>query len=100
MKVTKENVFDLPIGPSDKRTLRALLDDVENINNSNPKAEIYIDWEDQHTKYSPERTEPCPDYEGTYRIYCNHSETYLGVEMDLDTLDTALCLLHNYLIYD
>ena len=52
--------------------LYALLLDLAEINNSLEKKgydKIYIEYQDYHNEYSPERTDPCPDYYGTYKIY-------------------------------
>lgn len=100
MKVTYENIEDLPIDNKDKVILKALLTDIDEINNANLKDPIYIDWEENHTEYSPEWTEPCLDFYGTYSLIRSTTKYRLGVEMDLDTLDTALCLLNNYIIYE
>lgn len=100
MKVTYENIEELPIDNKDKVILKALLTDIDEINNTNLKDPIYIDWEENHTEYSPERTEPCPDFYGTYSLIRSTTKDKLGVEMDIDTLDIALCLLNNYIIYE
>ena len=68
MKVTYENIEDLPIDNKYKVILKALLTDIDEINNANLKDPIYIDWEENHTEYSPEWTEPCPDFYGTYSL--------------------------------
>lgn len=97
MIVTEENINRLP--EKEQGLVKALLIDVDEINYHKPlnNTSIYIYWIDQHTEWSPERTDPCPDYYGMYRIV-RHNGEYLGVEMTLDDLDMALCLLHNYLI--
>ena len=100
MKVTYENIEDLPIDNKDKVILKALLTDIDEINNANLKDPIYIDWEENHTEYSPEWTESCPDFYGTYSLIRSTTKDKLGVEMNIDTLDIALCLLNNYIIYE
>ena len=57
---------------------------------------IYIIWIDEHTEYSPERIDPCPDYYGMYSVGIEGTNDTIGVEMDIDTLDTSLCLLCGY----
>ena len=50
-----------------------------------------------NNEYSPERTDPCPDFYGCYRL---KSEEYpsecVGLEMTLDELDNAMLILINY----
>ena len=93
MKITKENIKDVPISNEDKGLLSALLQDLEEINHNMPIHifDIYIDWIDKHTEYSPERTDPCPDYYGMYRLWQGNNT--LGIEMDLETLDYVMCVL-------
>lgn len=100
MKITEDTIDAIPI--KDRKLIQALFNDVEEINHNAScfKFDIYIDWINQHTEYSPEWTDPCPDFYGMYRIRRSDNDDVLGVEMDLDTLDTSLCLLHNYLIYE
>ena len=99
MKVTLKTIKTLPINDRDKDLLEGLLIDLKEINQVSNKPKIYIEFQDRHNEYSPERTDPCPDYYGYYTIRSETCEDLLGVEMDLDTLDTALCLLNNYLVY-
>lgn len=97
MIVTLDNLHKLP--EKDRGIVCSLMLDVEEINMSDSSiGHIDIEWIDTHTEYSAERVDPCPDYYGMYRIY--RDGTYLGCEMDLDTLDSAICVLHNYVIYD
>jgi len=100
MRVTQENIENLLIESIDKHILKALLEDLEEINNSLPlrTPNIFIEWQDWHNKYSVERTEPCPDYYGYYRLI--QGGKYLGMEMDLETLDYVLCVLRDIFIND
>lgn len=97
MKITKENIKDLPISESNKEKLGAILKDIEEINNVGGwfNSPLYIDWQDYHNEYSPERTDPCPDYYGyyTFRIDNSNYHDHLGLEMDLDELDNSVCLI-------
>ena len=95
MKITKETICKIP--EKEQGLVKALLVDLEEINQSTNK-ELYLDWIDTHTEYSPERTDPCPDFYGMYRVIRNGD--VLGVEMTLDELDISLCLLHNFIIND
>ena len=95
MKITEETIYNIP--ENEQGLVVALLNDIAEINDYT-HSNLKLDWIDQHTEWSPERVEPCPDYYGMYRIIRN--DKVLGVEMTLDDLDMALCLLHNYLISD
>ena len=98
MKVTIDNVENFPISEYEKGLLKALLKDLEDINQKS-KVELYIDWIDEHTEYSPERTEPCPDYYGMYVIRpVNTPYKSIGVEMDIENLDLTMCVLYNYIV--
>ena len=100
MKVIKENVLQLPIPIGEKRLLASLLNDLKEINDNSSKPEIYINWIDNHTEYSPERVDPCPDFYGMYTLKCEEvPEEIIGVEMDIHELDTCLCCLNNYILY-
>ena len=59
---------------------------------------LYIDYQDYHNEYSPERTDPCPDYYGLFslRFEKNPYET-VGDMMTLEELDTILCALVNFM---
>lgn len=107
MKVTIDNIknikyidgYALDYG---KRHLKAILKDVDELNDllkdkGESYRQIYINYEDEHTKYSPERVDPCPDYYGmfTLRFEKNQYET-IGEVMSLDELDNAICILINF----
>ena len=96
MKITEETIYNIP--EKEQPLVIALLNDLEEINHNLPlhSPNLELEWIDEHTHYSPEWTDPCPDYYGMYRVW--RGDDYIGVEMDLDTLDSALCLLHNFLI--
>jgi hypothetical protein len=99
MRVTYENIKTLPINDKEKGLLRAILLDVDDINKMNIKPPIYIDWQDFHNEYSPEWTDPCPDYYGCYTLKSEALEgEIIGIEMTIDMLDDALCTLSNYVI--
>lgn len=100
MKVTIENYHQLPIPLKEKRLLVSLLDDLKEINENSFKPEIYIDWIDEHTKYSPERVDPCPDYYGMYTLRCEEvPKEIIGIEMNISELDICICCLNNYIMY-
>ena len=99
MIITKNNIKDIPISDKNKSLLNALLQDLEEINNNLPKTyHISIDWIDKHTKYSPERVDPCPDYYGMYRLW--QGDKTLGIEMDLETVDYVLAVLSDIFVND
>ena len=100
MKVTIENYQRCGENP---KLLYSLLIDLAELNELIEKYKIdnkqlYIDYQDYHDSYSAERTDPCPDYYGMYRVW--RGDDFIGVEMDLDTLDSTLCLLYNFVIED
>ena len=106
MKVTKEVIKTLNISDSDKRLLNALLLDVEELNNELDNRnqywkKVYIEYQDWHNEYSPERVDPCPDYYGYYflRFEDNESES-CSTEMNIHELDIVLCALINLVEYD
>lgn len=96
MKVTKETISNIP--DNDRDLIISLLNDVRDINNSikDYSENIYIDWQDYHDEYSPERTDPCPDYYGMYAIMRNNE--CLSEKLTLNDLDSQLCLLYNYVV--
>ena len=98
MIVTEDKINMLPISDYDKGLLKALLIDLEEINHSLPlkASNINIVWIDEHTEYSPERTDPCPDYYGMYRLWQGNKT--LGVEMDLEILDYVLAVLSDIFV--
>ena len=97
MKITEENINSLPISDYEKGLLSSLLKDLEDINDKGDKI-LYINYIDQHTEYSPECTDPCPDFYGMFQIINSETRDSLGVEMTIEDLDTSLCLLYNYVV--
>lgn len=95
MKITFDNLSSLPISLRELELLKALLNDLNEINSKLDK-EIYIDWNNEHTEYSPERVDPCPDYYGMYRLWQGNNT--LGIEMDLETLDYVMCVLSDIFV--
>ena len=95
-KITLNNYIDI-IPENEQILIKALLEDIESINKyiSN-KGFIWISYEDEHTEYSPEWTDPCPDYYGCYRIHNSLNDDTIGIEMTLDDLDMNLCTLINF----
>ncbi len=100
MKITEETICKIP--EKEQGLVKALLQDLEEINHNLPlrSKELYLNWIDYHTEYSPEWTDPCPDFYGMYTVKREGDSEILGVEMTLDELDTSLCLLHNFVVYD
>lgn len=100
MKVTRENFKDIE---NNQGLLESLLIDLEELNqlledNDEAYRKLYIDYQDYHNEYSPERTDPCPDYYGLFslRFEKNPYET-VGDMMTLDELDNALFILINFI---
>ena len=102
MKITKDNIDKLKISDNDKNLLKALLIDIEEINNLSDNVhqeykKLYIDYQDYHNEYSEERVDPCPDYYGMYTLrFEKNPNEKCGIEMDLDTLDTVICSIYNF----
>lgn len=66
MQITKENLNLLP--EKERNFVKNLLDyDLQEINSFN-KGVFTLHWQDCHDEYSPERTDPCPDFYGKYDI--------------------------------
>lgn len=100
MKLTFEN-FRKYVPTEDCTLFQSLLVDLIDINQrlkENGMSEIFIDFQEYHDEYSPERTDPCPDYYGYYRIYPQIDPyNHIGLEMDIHQLDDSLCLLYNFI---
>ena len=109
MKVTQENVKEIKYiynwnsSDSAQNYLKSLLIDLLELNNEldnrgESHKQLYIDYEDKHTEYSPERTDPCPDYYGLFTLrFENKPYETVGGIMDLNELDTVLCSLIDFI---
>lgn len=101
MRVTKENIGQILGFATNQKRLDSLLDELADINlrmNGNDywstKMSMFIDYEDKHTAYSPERTDPCPDWYGFFTLrWENEPSEKIGDYMTLEELDTVLCVL-------
>lgn len=95
MKVTKDNYKEI-IPEKEQSLLNALLCDLEDVNEYT-EMKLFIDWQDYHDEYSPERTDPCPDFYGYYTLRFEEipNET-VGTLMDINELDCSICLLYTY----
>ena len=104
MKITLDN-YKLIIPEKDCNLIYSLLIDLSNLNNmldENNKSykKLSIDYITEHTVYSSERTDPCPDYYGMYRlVYENNIYENVGLEMNINELDTVICALINFIEY-
>ena len=67
MKLTKDNIAKINVSDEVKKSLILDLTDIDEINTISGK-DFYINWQDYHDEYSPERTDPCPDYYGYFSI--------------------------------
>jgi len=99
MKITVDN-YKI-VSEKDQKLLYALLIDLDEINNmleSKGYDKIYIDYIDTHTEYSPEWTDPCPDYFGMYTLRSiNNQYEIIGIEMTIEDLDMVMCTLINFI---
>ena len=109
MRVTSHNINEIDYVWSSKSTIdysRSLLMnlvlDAVSVNmyleKINPDRKIYIDYETEHTEYSPERVDPCPDYYGSFTLrYENYPNETIGDPMTIDELNNALFILNEFL---
>lgn len=101
MRVTLDNYKDI-IPKENQLLMHGLLLDLLELNTElenlqEPYRQLFIEYIDEHTEYSPERTDPCPDYYGMYKLlFENNPYESVGTEMDINELDTALCVLINF----
>lgn len=87
MKITLDNYKECC--PSDKQGLmEALLIDIKEL-----PSELEIHYVTEHTEYSCERTDPCPDYYHTYFIKWAECDDNINSGLTLEELDNHLCTL-------
>ena len=82
----------------DRLLLKALYDDLNEINKlliiNGYDMQLRIDYENNHTEYSPERTDPCPDFYGMFTLSFEHNQNeIIGDIMTIDELDQALFVI-------
>lgn len=101
MKLTDENYKDY-VPKKDQELFGSLLIDLSTLNSilvdqGEAYRKLYFDIETNHTPYSPERTDPCPDYYGMYtiRFEKNKYET-VGDYMTINELDNAMLIISNF----
>ena len=100
MKVTKENFKDIE---NNQGLLESLLIDLEELNQlledkDEAYRKLYIDYQNYHNEYSPERTDPCPDYYGLFSLrFEKYPYETVGDMMTLEELDNALFILINFI---
>lgn len=91
MILNYDNLYLIP--ENDISLVKSLLDIKNKYNNTQYNFDIY--FQDYHDEYSPERTDPCPDYYGCYRLIKNND--FIGLEMTLEELDNAICILSDFI---
>lgn len=101
MKITIDNYKKI-IPKENQSLMLGLLIDLEELNTElddiqESYRKLYIDYITEHTEYSPERTDPCPDYYGMYKlVFEKNPYESVGTEMTIEELDSALCILINF----
>ena len=96
MRITEENIDRNYESLDDRDYVRALMKDIAEINEVTG-LDFFIDFQDYHDEYSPERTDPCPDYFGFVRLKEAHMPPgeSLGGVVTLDELDTLIYTVHS-----
>lgn len=101
MKITIDNIHEVK-KINDKINvsyLESLCIDLMELNNELENSNlyhkrIYLDIQDYHNEYSPERTDPCPDYYGMFSLRFENDNYMIGDFIGkLDELDTILFTL-------
>ena len=101
MRLTNEN-FKEYVPKEDQNLFESLLIDLMELNQvledqGEKYRQLYFSIETEHTEYSPEWTDPCPDYYGMYSIcFENNPYEIVGDYMTIDALDDAMLILCNF----
>ena len=97
MKITIENHIE-HIPSKDLLLFVSLLKDLEELNEMvDDNQKMFIDYNLEHTEWSAERTDPCPDYYGMYSLrFENNPIEMIGDFMTIDELDNALFILNDF----
>ena len=95
IKITKITLKVLPT--QEQGLVESLLDELDYINKCSDFQKLDLYWEDEHTEYSVERTDPCPDYYGSYIFISRITGDSVGITMTADELDSAICLLYDFI---
>lgn len=109
MRIIKENIKDIDYFQGFegdlsycKSLLVSLLTDLDELNqmledNGENYRKLYIEYIDSHTEWSAERTEPCPDYYGMFKlVFEKNPYECVGEPMNVLELDNAMLLLINF----
>jgi len=99
MKIDFDNYREI-LPKKDWNLIEALLIDLVNINTileEHDKEDkiLSIFWQEWHDEYSPERTDPCPDYYGCYQI--GQDADFIGDKMTLEELENSIFVLSNFI---
>ena len=96
MKITKENYKEI-IPKEEQDLLFSLLNVLDDINEYIREDKLYVDWQEYHNEYSCERTDPCPDFYGCYRLkFEKIANECVGDVMTIYELDNVLSVLYDY----
>ena len=96
MKITTTNIKNITSNIREQELIKMDLADIADINEklSTVGKKLYIYWEDQHTEYSCERTDPCIDYYGWYSIRNVEDNELIGLECPTeDDLQNIICTI-------
>ena len=95
IQIDRKNLEVLP--KQEQSLVDSLLDELDYINKCSDFQKLDLYWENEHTEYSVERTDPCPDYYGSYIFISCITGDSVGINMTADELDSAVCLLYDFI---